>query len=904
MGHNLPARLTSFIGREREIAEIGALLETQRLITLVGAPGVGKTRLSLQIAAGVLDEFPDGVWLVELAPLSDPLLVPQAAADVLGVREQQGRSLTATLAEQLRSRHLLLVLDNCEHLIGAAAELVEALVRGCPDLHVLATSREPLVIEGEAIRRVPSLTIPDLTNLPNGEHGSVMTLIDFEAVQLFVERARAADPAFALTERTAPVVAQICRRLDGIPLAIELAAARARALAVEQIAARLDDRFRLLTGGSRTALPRQQTLRGAVDWSYDLLNGPERTLLRRLAVFAGGFTLSAAEAVCDVGTRNEDRGARETSAASRAPTDGASPVVARLAAPADIPVASPLDPRPSILELLVSLVDKSLVQVDEAADGERRYRLLETFRQYGQEKLVEHGELAAARDRHRDYWLSVVEDAQPRLDGAGQLATLTYLDREHDNLRAALAWCLEAAASQPTEPGPDGHPPSRTPAEIGIQLAGALWRFWWLRGHIGEGLRWLNRVLELPWRADSAPSARSYRARALFGAGNLMQLQLEVHAAIQYLEIALSLSRAAGDDRGVSQALRSLGPARAYAGDHDLAHRLCEESVEIARRAGDPYTLAMALYGSSQVSRFLDEYDRTLVFCEEGLALLRALGDVVMSAYALRNLAGAVFHGLGDRARARALVEEALRLSRDLGDKRGQGDSLQHLGHYALRSGDFARAISMLRPAILILQESGERGLIVWSCFRLAQVRTEQGVRDQAGGQPLPSRARGYLLDATRLFSAIDAFRHQHRLGPLHNMDRELDRALPMLRHGLGEQEFAQAWAEGQTMTFEQIVTYALEITRDAAPAEPMQGAEAGAPPPDPHLAQLTPREREIAVLIARGRSNRQIAAELTLTRRTVETHVHNILGKLELTSRSQLAIWAIEHGLATPRSQ
>ena len=383
-----------------------------------------------------------------------------------------------------------------------------------------------------------------------------------------------------------------------------------------------------------------------------------------------------------------------------------------------------------------------------------------------------------------------------------------------------------------------------------------------------------------------------------------MQLQFEVHAAIQHLEIALSLSRAAGDDRGVSQALRSLGPARAYGGDHDLARRLCEESVEIARQTGDPYTLAMSLLGSSRVYRYLHEHDRTLVVCEEGLELLRGLGDVVLTAHMLCNLAGAVYNRLGDRARARALVEEALRLSRDLGDKRGQGDALQLLGHYALLSGDLTRAISMLRAAISILHETGQPGMLIWSCFRLAQVRTEQGVRDQAGSQPLPAGARKHLLEATRLFSAVDAIRQQRRLGPLHGMGQVLDGLLPIVRQHLGELTFAQAWAEGQAMTFEQMATYALETTRDAAPAGPVTPSQAPALTADDELARLTPREREIAALVARGLANREIAETLTVAQRTVETHVHNILGKLELTSRGQLAFWGVEHGLLTSGSR
>jgi len=466
-GHNLPARLTSFVGRQTEIADVQTQVRASRLVTLVGAPGVGKTRLALQSALGMVEAFADGVWLVELASLDDPDLVPYAVAEVLDVREQPGHRLTATLTDFLRGRRLLLVLDNCEHLIGAVAALAETLLRACTSLHVLATSREPLAIEGEVIRRVPSLSVPRVSGdgTASGRAAVSPTVSESEAVRLFVERARAASPTFALTARNAALVGQICARLDGIPLAIELAAARVRALSVEQIAARLDDRFRLLTGGSRTALSRQQTLRGALDWSYDLLAEPEQILLRRLSVFAGGFSLDAAE---DAGSW--------VVAPGHASIDASSPRTQNL------------EPN-----TLVGLVDKSLVQVDEGGDdgGEQRYRLLETFRQYGLEKLAEHGELAAVRDRHRDYFLALAEGIAPALHERPDRALLDRLEREHDNLRAALAWCLDAPYDGRDGGMVDGGDQDLAGVALGVRLAAALYRFWWLRGYPSDGRRLL-----------------------------------------------------------------------------------------------------------------------------------------------------------------------------------------------------------------------------------------------------------------------------------------------------------------------------------------------------------------------------------------------------------------------------
>ena len=399
---NLPLQLSSFVGREKELAEVRRLLQDTRLLTLTGPGGCGKTRLAVVAANELLGRFEDGVWLVELAPLADPSLVPQAVASTLGVRERPGSSLAVALSDYLRTRKLLLILDNCEHLIDACAELAEAWLHSSPGLRVLATSREALGITGEVAWPVPSLSLPDLRRLPDLE-----SLPRYESARLFVERTAAVRPDFTLTEQNASAVAQVCYRLDGIPLAIELAAARTKVLSVEEIAARLGDSFRLLAAGSRTAMPRQRTLHATMDWSHKLLGQKERVLFRRLSVFAGGFTLEAAESIC----------------------------------------AGEELQRDEVLELLSQLVDKSLVVAQER-DGAARYRLLETVRQYGRERLEEAGEAALVREQHAGHYLAVAEEAEPELKGERQLAWLERLEQEHDNLRVAMAWLLWRGESE------------------------------------------------------------------------------------------------------------------------------------------------------------------------------------------------------------------------------------------------------------------------------------------------------------------------------------------------------------------------------------------------------------------------------------------------------------------------
>ncbi len=498
----------------------GSWLRHQYLLTLTGAGGVGKTRLALQVAAQVFEVFKDGVWLVQLASVSDPSLVPQTVASALGVREQAGRPLQATLVDHLQAKHALLLVDNCEHLLTACATLVEALLVACSSLRSLATSREPLGLTGELIYRVPSLSFPDLH-----DGVSVERLAAHEAVRLFVERAAFALPDFVLTPENAHPVAEICRRLDGIPLAIELAAARVKGASVRQIAARLDDRFRLLARGSTTALPRHRTLRAAMDWSYDLLSEPERTLLRRLTVFADGWTLEAAEAVC---TGDGIAGA-------------------------------------DVADLLTRLVDQSLA-VMERQDGDTRYRLLETVRQYGWEKLTEMGETGPVRERHAHWYLNLAEQAEPMLRGPQQSVWLARLEADHGNLRAALEWSRNGSEDR----------------DQLLRLAGALWRFWNVRGYLSEGREWLQAALE---GSSDAPAA--LRAKAVFGAGVLAFWQRDNIRAGPLIEQALALTRDLNDGPAMADCPRILAQVLWERGDYAAVRRGEPENFpRVGRQAG------------------------------------------------------------------------------------------------------------------------------------------------------------------------------------------------------------------------------------------------------------------------------------------------------------------------------
>ena len=598
--HNLPEQLNSFVGRQRELGELKELLASSRLVTLTSVGGTGKTRLSLQLAAEVVGDYPDGVWFVELAPLADEWRVPQAVASVLGVKEEAGRPVVEALIKHVQDRRMLIILDNCEHLMSACAELSKQLLQAGPHVKVLASSREHMRLAGEKNYPVPALAVPD-----RKQRVEVEALAKYDAVRLFVDRAVAVQPSFALSAENATAVADVCDRLDGIPLAIELAAARVRALSVERIAERLDHCFRLLTEGDSTALARQKTLRASIDWSYDLLTADERALFRRLAVFAGGFTLEAAEAVCPGGE----------------------------------------DDRLDVLDLLTRLVEKSLVELD--ALGER-YRLLETVRQYAQERLESSGEERGTRTRHLLFYVGLAETARPELVGPHQGEWRARLDLERENLFSALAWSDSAE---------DG-------ARLGLKLGRALKQFYILHGLAAVGYRMTVEALARAGAQERSP----LRIGALFDAGQIAYFIGRYADAQAYLEESVAIARELGHKPGIAAVLQPLGMACLGQGDLATARRHLDEALQLAHELGEKRSIAAALNARAQLHRVEGELDRAEPLYDRVLEIARELRDRESIAIGLLNLAmTSIGDGRGDRARL--MLVEALSIAEEVGSK-------------------------------------------------------------------------------------------------------------------------------------------------------------------------------------------------------------------------------------------
>lgn len=627
--HNLPVQLSPFIGRHGEVAAVKALLAEGRLVTLTGTGGCGKTRLALQIAGELIDENRDGVWLVELGRLSDGRLLPQAVAQSLGVREQTGRSITATLMDDLADRRLLVVLDNCEHLVKACAQLARSLLLGCPGLRILATSRQRLAVAGEAAWLVPSLDVPPADPSPSvddvGRHSSVA---------LFVERAARHRPGFALTRANAHDVAGICRNLEGIPLAIELAAARVNVLTPAQILERLDDRFRLLTSAGG-GLERHETLRRAVDWSYDLLSPAERRLFDRLSVFPGGCTIEAVEAV----------GAEDATLEN-------------------------------ILDLVAGLVDKSLL-VGDMREGTVRYHMLETMREYATEKLEASGEADEARRGLLDWCVTLARRAEPELTGPDQVLWYDRIDAEHPNIRFALSWGIDRPEA--------GEPVTR--------LTGSLWRYWLERGHVGEGRVWLGRAL-----ASSSEISPGDRAKALRAAGTLAMWQSDLEAARRYHEESAGISRSIGNELGAAASLSHLGIVSWRTGDIGSAKRLLSESLEIRRRLGDRRGESASLGNLGLVAQSEGDFETARKLLEMSLAIDEELGDKLGIAGSLSYL-GELARAAGELDRAEALHRDGLTRQRELRQREVLPMALEGMAGLAAARDQFGRAARLFGAA-------------------------------------------------------------------------------------------------------------------------------------------------------------------------------------------------------------
>jgi len=728
-GHpsHLPVQLTSFIGRSKEMEEIKALLAQERLVTLTGPSGSGKTRLALQLAAEMIDRFPDGVYFVALASITDPGLVPSTLAQCLGIPETPGRAIADRLKDDLRTKKLMLVLDNFEQVI-AAAPLVAELLGTSPSVKMLVTSREGLRIRGEREYPVFPLALPD-----RPEQLSPESVSHYAAVELFVQRARAVKPDFGITDDTAPAVAEICSRLDGLPLAIELAAARIKVLPPRAMLTRLEHRLEFLTGGGRDVPARQQTLRNAIAWSYDLLTEPEQRLFRRLSVFVGGCTLEAAEAVAG---------------------DPAGHV--------------------PVLDQLGSLLDKSLLHEGEGLEGESRFGMLETLREYGLEQLAASGEQDAIRHHHADYFLALAEQAEARLEGAGQVEWLHRMEQEHGNLRAALVWSQAAEGA----------------AETGVRLAGALGFFWEARGYFTEGRERLAAILG----TEPAQGRTAARARLLARAAELAYRQSDNTATTSFAAESLAICRELGDRQGIASALVKLGNAATEMGEYGAAGAFLEEALETWRDLQDKHGTARALISLGWVALRPGDYPLARRRLAEALALSRELGDTRSMGFELSGL-GEIAMREGDTRRAAQLVGESLDLRRRLGNQWGVGVSLGILGWIALREGDWPRAVAQLGESLDVRREIGDPSGSAWCLERLAEV----------------ARAQGQPEKAVRLFGAGAALRAAVRAVMDPADQPAYESMITSLRSELGEARFAANWEEGEALTLEQAAAYALE---------------------------------------------------------------------------------------------
>jgi len=935
--NNLPTQHTPFIGREQELTAVGHLLsrEEVRLVTLTGPGGTGKTRLGVQVAAELTDAFADGVFFVNLAPVSDPSLVVPTIAETLGIQEAGGRPLHERLKEEVQRKQMLLLLDNFEQVVSAAVQVVD-LLSTCPRLKVLVTSRETLHVRAEQEFTVPPFPLPDLKHLPD-----LAVLAHNAAVALFVSRAQAVKPDFQVTNANARALVEICARLDGLPLAIELAAARLKLFSLQALLARLSQRLAVLTSGARDAPARQQTLRNTIAWSYHLLHAEEQQLFRRLSVFLGGCTLEAVEAACQDMTSN-------------------------------------------VLDIVASLIDKSLLQQVEQEGGEPRYAMLETIREYGLECLREHGKMEEVQRAHALYYLTWAERAETYLHGAQQIAWLGRWEQEQENLRASLQWFID-----------------HQEADFALRLSSAACTFWIRRGSLSEGRRWVETALQLP----QAQSPTEARAKALQCVADLVSNQQDWRTARTMLEESVALYRRLDNKGELARSLGSLGTVTFNEGDASAGNRLMEEAIALCRESENTTLLANLLCFFGRMKRIQSdlaasrslleegvslyrktenksEHGYALIFLgrtiglqgdfarsreryQEGLALvqqfgsptdiaktldvlaraaqdegdwmqaedwykqslalkkqlgerrtvlagMRMLGDLLLMkgdmtqaatvlqagltlarelddkawlSYTLEDL-GYLLSFKGDLTQAAILLQDSLTLARELDDKAWLSTVLYSLGYLALLQGDLTQAAARYYEGFSLVLETGEKELMGWRMMGLAEL----------------AEAEGHFLRAAHLLGATDARLNVSReLNPFERAN--YDRILAAARAQLGEQAFAAAWAEGRAITPEQ----AFAARGPVIMSTPTSAEPSSTSPTKPVITypdDLTAREVEVLRLLAQGLTDAQIAEQLVISRRTVNTHLTSIYGKIQVSSRSAATRYAIEHRLVSTHQQ
>jgi predicted ATPase/DNA-binding SARP family transcriptional activator len=812
-GH-VPNPLTELIGREDECREVSALIRRSRLVTLTGLGGIGKTRLAIAVSSNIGGEFQDGVWFIGLESLTQASLVPQQIATLLNIKPEASQTWIQCVTEHLKNKRLILVLDNCEHLLDVCAQTAAHLLQECAGVRILATSREVLGITGEMSWPVPGLEVPDPEHLPSGWATLKRVLLAYEGVQLFIERAKGVQSGFALTESNARVLANVCARLEGIPLAIELAAARVKAMTVEQIAERLRDHLGLLSQGSRTAQSRQQALRSTLDWSHELLNEYEQVLLRRLSVFVGGWTLEAAENVC--------------SGECIEPTD--------------------------ISNLLGSLIDKSLVVFEEnGGNSNGRYRLLEVVRQYSGEKLKNSGELATLKTKHRDWFMAFAEESEPQLKGANQQKWLAWLEADINNLRASLDEC--ASHEEATE--------------AGMRIAGALSRFWYMKSHFTEGRKLLQRALD----QDQLETPTIARANALHGYGALVYRQGDQVVAKAMHEQSLAIRKQLGDSPGISDSLLNLGNVAYLLGDYNTATTLYEESLSYANELDDKYRVSLVLANLGSVKLSQGQNLEARKWIEESLQISREIEDHFHIAWSLNNL-GILAEERGDYAAAKSHFAECLPVFRELNEKRGIAWSIQQMAAVAHEELDYESALALYEESRSTFQELGDRhgtacsltavAMVLLDTADLPAARTnlsagleiftdigdKHGVSHTEYGLAVLARIEGdyesanryvrqalaafkelgevrgitkcleehgkslFVLSdvevAVRIWGTASEFRSHIAFFLSPNMEAKLEPLLDKAREVLGSNVFDAAWEAGRSETWEQVVAQIL----------------------------------------------------------------------------------------------